>query len=196
VRCGRYQAPRDERSGCCLEHPRGPGFPDCLDRRPDLQHRRLDGERRHGVADDDPGPVVGINISRIVGPALGWEALQAQRALGRATSVVSYTIANLEAQLGVSLFDREVTRKPQLTEAGRTVLFRRTDRRHPQKRTLRNRLRRQCSRTPSSCCLSPSLVLRSESTNRKLEKSAYRGNGRPSTSQRGRANKLVSEMPK
>jgi DNA-binding transcriptional LysR family regulator len=46
----------------------------------------------------------------------------AARKLGRATSVVSYTIANLESQLGVSLFDREKTRKPQLTEAGRTVL--------------------------------------------------------------------------
>jgi DNA-binding transcriptional LysR family regulator len=46
----------------------------------------------------------------------------AARKLGRATSVVSYSIANLEAQLGVSLFDRESTRKPQLTEAGRTVL--------------------------------------------------------------------------
>ncbi len=46
----------------------------------------------------------------------------AARKLGRATSVVSYAIANLESQLGVSLFDRESTRKPQLTEAGRTVL--------------------------------------------------------------------------
>jgi DNA-binding transcriptional LysR family regulator len=46
----------------------------------------------------------------------------AARRLGRATSVISYSIANLEAQLGVSLFDRESTRKPQLTEAGRTVL--------------------------------------------------------------------------
>ena len=46
----------------------------------------------------------------------------AARRLGRATSVVSYAIANLEAQLGVLLFDRESTRKPQLTEAGRTVL--------------------------------------------------------------------------
>jgi DNA-binding transcriptional LysR family regulator len=46
----------------------------------------------------------------------------AARKLGRATSVISYSIANLEAQLGVSLFDRESTRKPQLTEAGRTVL--------------------------------------------------------------------------
>src|SRR5262245_24657413 len=46
----------------------------------------------------------------------------AARKLGRATSVISYSIANLEAQLGVSLFDRESTRKPQLTKAGRTVL--------------------------------------------------------------------------
>src|SRR5215467_5853472 len=46
----------------------------------------------------------------------------AGRKLGRATSVISYAIANLEAQLGVSLFDRESTRKPQLTEAGRAVL--------------------------------------------------------------------------
>jgi len=46
----------------------------------------------------------------------------AARKLHRATSVVSYTIANLENQLGVSLFDRKTTRKPQLTDAGRTVL--------------------------------------------------------------------------
>jgi DNA-binding transcriptional LysR family regulator len=46
----------------------------------------------------------------------------AARKLGRATSVISYSIANLEAQLCVSLFDRESTRKPQLTEAGRMVL--------------------------------------------------------------------------
>src|SRR5215470_13945762 len=46
----------------------------------------------------------------------------AARKLGRATSVISYSIANLEAQLGVLLFDRESTRKPQLTEAGRAVL--------------------------------------------------------------------------
>lgn len=46
----------------------------------------------------------------------------AARKLHRATSVVSYSIANLELQLGVSLFDRQTTRKPQLTEAGRTVL--------------------------------------------------------------------------
>jgi DNA-binding transcriptional LysR family regulator len=46
----------------------------------------------------------------------------AGRRLGRATSAVSYTIANLERQLGIALFDRERTRKPVLTEAGTAVL--------------------------------------------------------------------------
>jgi DNA-binding transcriptional LysR family regulator len=46
----------------------------------------------------------------------------AARRLGRAVSVISYGIANLEAQLGLVLFDREGTRKPQLTEAGRALL--------------------------------------------------------------------------
>lgn len=47
----------------------------------------------------------------------------AARQLARATSVVSYSIAKLEEQLGVTLFDRETTRKPQLTHAGRMVLL-------------------------------------------------------------------------
>ena len=46
----------------------------------------------------------------------------AARKTNRALSVVSYTISNLEAQLGVSLFDRTVSRKPQLTKAGEMVL--------------------------------------------------------------------------
>ena len=46
----------------------------------------------------------------------------AARNLRRAVSVVSYGIASLEAQLGLSLFDREGTRKPKLTEAGRALL--------------------------------------------------------------------------
>src|SRR3954451_5183405 len=46
----------------------------------------------------------------------------AARKLGRATSVISYSIANLEAQLGLALFDRRSTRKPQLTDAGHTVV--------------------------------------------------------------------------
>ncbi|WP_343667880.1 LysR family transcriptional regulator [Paraburkholderia heleia] len=46
----------------------------------------------------------------------------AARRLSRATSAISYTIATLETQLGVPLFDRESTRKPTLTEAGMAVL--------------------------------------------------------------------------
>lgn len=46
----------------------------------------------------------------------------AGRRLNRATSVISYGVANLEAQLGLLLFDRQGTRRPQLTRAGRAVL--------------------------------------------------------------------------
>src|SRR4029079_5674964 len=47
---------------------------------------------------------------------------RAAKHLGRALSVVSYGIAALEAQLGLSLFDREGARRPELTEAGRALL--------------------------------------------------------------------------
>ncbi|HEX8059212.1 MAG TPA: LysR family transcriptional regulator [Novosphingobium sp.] len=47
---------------------------------------------------------------------------RAAQRLGRAISVVSYAISNLEAQLGVTLFAREGSRKPQLTEAGQALL--------------------------------------------------------------------------
>lgn len=46
----------------------------------------------------------------------------AARRLGRAISVVSYAIAQLEAQLDVRLFEREGSRRPQLTEAGKALL--------------------------------------------------------------------------
>lgn len=46
----------------------------------------------------------------------------AARRLRRATSVVSYAIATLESDLGLPLFERKATRKPQLTEAGRALL--------------------------------------------------------------------------
>lgn len=46
----------------------------------------------------------------------------AGRRLNRAVSVISYGIANLEAQLGLILFEREGTRKPVLTVAGRALL--------------------------------------------------------------------------
>ena len=46
----------------------------------------------------------------------------AARKLNRAVSVISYGIVNLEAQLGVTLFEREGSRKPRLTDAGHAVL--------------------------------------------------------------------------
>lgn len=46
----------------------------------------------------------------------------AARTLGRATSVISYAVANLEAQLGLTLFDRTSSKRPKLTEAGRMTL--------------------------------------------------------------------------
>ncbi|MFN3469777.1 MAG: LysR family transcriptional regulator [Novosphingobium sp.] len=46
----------------------------------------------------------------------------AARRLGRAISAVSYGIVTLESQLGVTLFDREGSRKPVLTPAGKAML--------------------------------------------------------------------------
>lgn len=46
----------------------------------------------------------------------------AGRKLNRAQSVISYGIANLEAQLGLKLFEREGTREPRLTDVGRATL--------------------------------------------------------------------------
>ena len=45
----------------------------------------------------------------------------AGRALGRATSAISYAVDGLEAQLGLSVFDRGTTRAPALTAAGAAV---------------------------------------------------------------------------
>ena len=47
---------------------------------------------------------------------------RAARKLGRALSVVSYGIGALETQLGSKLFDRQGSRRPVLTEAGRALL--------------------------------------------------------------------------
>ncbi|MEP3421982.1 MAG: LysR family transcriptional regulator [Erythrobacter sp.] len=46
----------------------------------------------------------------------------AARDMGRAVSAISYGIAQLEAQLAVTLFEREGSRKPILTEAGEGLL--------------------------------------------------------------------------
>jgi DNA-binding transcriptional LysR family regulator len=46
----------------------------------------------------------------------------AGRKLNRAVSVISYGIANLEAQLGLTLFERRGTKRPVLTPEGEAVL--------------------------------------------------------------------------
>ena len=46
----------------------------------------------------------------------------AARRLGRVTSAISYQIDTLEAQLGVALFDRSATRRPELSVAGKALL--------------------------------------------------------------------------
>ncbi|WP_298467535.1 LysR family transcriptional regulator [uncultured Erythrobacter sp.] len=46
----------------------------------------------------------------------------AARMMGRAVSAISYGIAQLEAQLAVTLFEREGSRRPVLTEAGEGLL--------------------------------------------------------------------------
>jgi len=46
----------------------------------------------------------------------------AARSMGRAISAISYGIAQLEAQLGLALFAREGSRRPQLTPAGAGLL--------------------------------------------------------------------------
>ena len=46
----------------------------------------------------------------------------AARRMGRAVSAISYGVSQMEAQLGVTLFAREGSRKPELTEAGKGLL--------------------------------------------------------------------------
>lgn len=46
----------------------------------------------------------------------------AAKRMGRAISAISYGIAQMEAQLGVTLFAREGSRKPSLTDAGQGLL--------------------------------------------------------------------------
>jgi DNA-binding transcriptional LysR family regulator len=46
----------------------------------------------------------------------------AARRMGRAVSAISYGIAQMEQMLGVTLFDREGSRRPVLTDAGRGLL--------------------------------------------------------------------------
>lgn len=46
----------------------------------------------------------------------------AAKQMGRAISAISYGISQLEGQLGLTLFHREGSRRPELTEAGRALL--------------------------------------------------------------------------
>jgi DNA-binding transcriptional LysR family regulator len=61
-----------------------------------------------------------LNVFLTVADAGSFAA--AARVLRRAVSVVSYQIDNLEAQLGVTLFERSATRRPTLTAEGRALL--------------------------------------------------------------------------
>ncbi len=70
----------------------------------------------------NPGTPTLDQLQVFLAVAEGGSFAAAARKLRRANSVMSYTVANLEAQLGVALFDRATTKKPQLTEAGRMVL--------------------------------------------------------------------------
>lgn len=70
----------------------------------------------------DPGTPTFDQLSVFLAVVDAGSFAGAGRKLGRATSVISYTISNLEAQLGVSLFDRRTTKRPVLTDEGRMVL--------------------------------------------------------------------------
>jgi len=61
-----------------------------------------------------------LQVFVTVAEAGGFSA--AARRLNRTQSVVSYTIANLEAQLDLRLFERAGTRQPRLTAAGEALL--------------------------------------------------------------------------
>jgi len=69
----------------------------------------------------DPSPTLDqLQVFLAVAKEGGFSA--AARRLGRAQSVVSYAVANLEAQLEVRLFERAGTRQPRLTAAGRALM--------------------------------------------------------------------------
>lgn len=68
-----------------------------------------------------PNPTLDqLHVFRTVADCGSFSA--AARKLNRAQSVISYSIATLEEQLGLALFDRTVTKRPQLTAAGKAVL--------------------------------------------------------------------------
>lgn len=69
----------------------------------------------------EPQPTLDqLQVFVAVAEAGGFSA--AARRLHRTQSVISYTIANLEAQLDLKLFERAGTRQPRLTPAGEALL--------------------------------------------------------------------------
>jgi DNA-binding transcriptional LysR family regulator len=81
-----------------------------------------DNERRGDAEMQQPGTPNLDQLKVFLTVAETGSFAAAGRRLGRATSAISYAIANLELQLGMPMFDRQSTRKPRLTEAGRAVL--------------------------------------------------------------------------
>lgn len=70
---------------------------------------------------DDDSPITLDQLEVLVAIAEHGSFSAAARALSRVQSAVSYAVATLERQLGVTLFDRS-ERRPQLTEAGKAIL--------------------------------------------------------------------------
>lgn len=70
---------------------------------------------------DDDAPITLDQLEVLVAIAEHGSFSAAARALNRVQSGVSYAVATLERQLGVTLFDRS-ERRPQLTEAGKAIL--------------------------------------------------------------------------
>jgi DNA-binding transcriptional LysR family regulator len=82
-----------------------------LDMRPGLEHRCVTA----------PGFPTFDQLRVLIAVVESGSFSAAARRLHRAQSVVSYTVANLEAQLGLALFVRG-QRRPTLTEAGNVIL--------------------------------------------------------------------------
>jgi DNA-binding transcriptional LysR family regulator len=88
---------------------------------PDLADKWLSIVRGNGIV-NTPGTPTFDQLRIFLAIVDTGSFASAGRRLHRAVSVISYGIANLEAQLGLTLFDREGTRKPRLTVEGRALL--------------------------------------------------------------------------
>ena len=70
----------------------------------------------------DPGSPTFDQLRVLLAISEAGSLTAAARRLGRAPSVISYAIDNLESELGVALFDRNSTRKPVLTKSGVAII--------------------------------------------------------------------------